>query len=128
MGTWGPGNFDDDSALSYVGGLCRSIEAEIEEAACSPRTDISHFLNYVMPRLAVLTVLVDEIVEYGPTEETVNRWRRDFLEIYDQEAENLGADPDFVRVRRNVILGTFRRLEFFCIQPDAGDKQNSLFD
>jgi hypothetical protein len=38
MGTWGAGNFEDDTALDYLGDFAKAIIKEIERGMSDPRS------------------------------------------------------------------------------------------
>ena len=83
MGTWGPGNFDSDQALDFVGNLCQELEREISSAAADASLGVDDFLNDVMPRIAVLATLVEECLRTGPRQMSLISWRERFLKLYD---------------------------------------------
>ncbi len=117
MGTWGPGNFESDQALDLVGDFCREFEREISQAASKRNLGIDDFLNDVMPRIAVLAVLVDHCLRIGPRVTVVRGWRERFIGLYDRGIDKLAPAEDFKAERRARILETFASLETHAI-PD----------
>ena len=117
MGTWGPGNFDSDQALDIVGDLCHQFEQEISSAASISGLGVDEFLNEIMPKIAVLAVLVEQCLKTGPRLAVVRDWRERFVGLYDREIDKLALSSDFKDERRATISNTFASLESFAM-PD----------
>lgn len=114
MGAWGYGNFDDGLSLDYVGNLCAGLESEIDGFHFKSGLGVDEFLNDVMPRIAVLTVLVEHCLRTAPPKPTVLEWKKRFLKIYEQQIDELGPDPDFKEKRLATIIATFDKLLEFA--------------
>ena len=119
MGTWGPGNFDSDWALDYLGhltdGLERYIQSILDHQPQGPGDYYQASLDELgesrlMPSVAILITLHETFGGGVPRPETVAGWRDRYLRIYDAEIDQLAPGPGFKEQRRQVIADTFARL------------------
>ena len=119
MGTWGPGNFENDYALDYLDmvqrGLENYVQAILDHRPTSPGDYPQASLDELgesrlVPTVAVMTVLHEALGGCLPRPETVADWGDRYLRVYDAEIDGLGAAPEFKEQRRRVIAETFRRL------------------
>jgi hypothetical protein len=125
MGTWGPGNFENDYAADQLYEVCGPLLKQIEEAF-----DNSTMLEpdedgpLVMANLEIIACLSEHLGCYArgelqdflypcvmPPPKTIADWKRRFLEVWDACIDGLAPDPDYKRQRREVILETFQRVE-----------------
>ena len=111
MGTWAAGNFSNDGALDYVGDLidqltknrCRLLQndnADLDEGGESE----------LMPSVAIIKILSEQCGAAPPKPEVIEKWRSQYLEIYDDQIDGLDPIPDFKAERRKVIDETFTGL------------------
>jgi len=63
-----------------------------------------------MPSVAMLVVLCEHCGGHPPTEDLVQTWKTTYLQIYDDQIEDLAPDPGFRAERRQVIEDTFNQL------------------
>lgn len=112
MGTWGPGNFDNDGAMDYRDELADRLTEEIEGVFADPeRLALDEEGETVMmPGVAVLSLLVSQCRATPPEPDVVARWRDAYLAVYDDQIDSLDPDPEFKTGRRQVILETFNGL------------------
>lgn len=113
MGTWGPGNFENDGACDYRDQLLYQLIDKIEE--CFQSED-GYALDEggeseLMPSIEILALLCEYCNAHPPKEETVTSWKERYLTLYDEDIESLAPDPRYRAARRKVIEVTFQRLE-----------------
>jgi hypothetical protein len=125
MGTWGPGNFENDYAADRLYEVCGPLLAEIEQAMKKAPVDLEDDFEMVMANLEIVVCLSEHLGRYDrgeiqdflypcvlPSPETVSHWKQKFLEVWD-----VGVDPDpksFDRERRRVIVDTLERAEWLA--------------
>ena len=116
MGTWGPRNFENDSALDF-------IDEEIDRHVAAIETifaDRDRFRldedaeGELMPRVAILTFLCQECGgSFNPASgktPDVSAWKSRYLQMYDDQIDGMEPRGDFKAQRRAVIADTFDRL------------------
>ncbi len=104
LGTWGPGNFDDDGALDAVGRIADDIADVVDSSLQRPIDSISLQAN--MAKIAVLLALADHC--HANVDPRVAAWRDIVLHAYDRM--RAGRDDELALERRRVIVETFDRL------------------
>lgn len=113
MGTWGPGNFDNDYSLDYLGELMDQLVSTIEE--CFDEEDGADLdeggEERLVPSVAVLHVLSREFGAAPPKASTVAKWKKRYLAIFDEQIDGLDPSPGFKEERRREIEKTFEGLE-----------------
>jgi hypothetical protein len=128
MGTWGPGNFQNDGAHDWLGMMQRGLEQQIEEILNHrptspgeyPLADLDELgESRLMPMVAVVALLHESFGGPLPGLGAIRRWRELYLAVYDEQIDRLGATLEFKRERRRVIAETFARLERLA-QGEAG--------
>lgn len=110
MGTWGPGNFDNDAARDHLFEMTRELAEQIEHAleaatllklAGQGNTEFAESLAPVLPNAEVICVLHETLGGgFLPEPESVEDW----LSRFEQLSEDNSAE------RRAVIRATFERL------------------
>src|SRR5262249_31322174 len=105
MGTWGAGNFDNDSALDYMGEVEEELVRRIEdiladEDRCALDEDGEGVL---MPTLEMLSVLHEQCHLGLPERETVQRWKAQYLAVFDDQIDGLDPKPGYKEARRAII-------------------------
>ena len=64
-----------------------------------------------MPTVELLIVVAEKLdPDYLPAVETVERWRSQYLSLFDREIGSWDASPEFEAERRSIIDATFGRL------------------
>lgn len=118
MGTFGESNFANDGALDYVNDLVDRLAATVDEClADEERSALDEEGEAViMPSVEIIALLCEQCSAVPPTQETVNRWREQYLHIYDEEIDYLDPKPTFKEKRRAVIERTFERLAQLSIR------------
>lgn len=126
MGTWGPGNFENDCAADRLGRICGSLLREVAEAMQDPLAlEPDELYGDLVPAyLEVIACLSEHLGRCGPgaregflypcalpPPETVAAWRRQYLAIWDACIDGLAPRPDYKQQWREVVVATFDRLE-----------------
>lgn len=122
MGTWGPGNFDDDVARSYLADQIGRYEQFIERILVGDIPTEAMGMNNVMdagehcllPAVEIICVLHETLgSDYLPRPETVERWIQAYPGLVEPVLRNLDSpcyEHWYVPKRRPVVLATFDRL------------------
>ena len=126
MGTWGPGNFENDYAADHLYAVCGPLLKEIEEAMKDPSSlEPDELYGPLVPaNLEIIACLSEHLERYKqgdlqdflypcvlPPPETVAEWKRQYMEIWDACINGLNPDPEYKQQRREVLVSTFDRLE-----------------
>jgi hypothetical protein len=113
MGTWGAGNFQDDGALDYVGGVIDSFVARVEEILADEERSLldEEGEAVLVPSVHLISVIVEASGAAPPKPAQVQKWRKKYLNIFDEEIGDLEPDGGFEAERRQVIEDTFAKLE-----------------
>jgi hypothetical protein len=122
VGTWGPRNFDDDTARDYLADVIARFERVIErifagdipEEAMGADNMLDAGEHCLLPTVEIISALHETLgSDYLPNPETVKRW----AEAYPGQVEPLlkaldpnGYDRWYVPERRPVVAATFERL------------------
>ena len=125
MGTWGPGNFENDRAADYLAELCQPIVEQIQTAIDDPpclEPDEPESA-IVMANIELLSSIFGNMERYasGPIEdvlfpdilprpETVSNWKSIYLRVWDGYIDQLNPKPEHKKNRRIVIAKSFDRL------------------
>jgi hypothetical protein len=115
MGTWGAGNFDNDTAADGLGELTGDLIAKItaefaDESGTSLEPD-----EWGGEMVPVWLELLSDIAEPGrvgaalPPSATLAGWRDRFLEVWEETIDDLDPDEDYKAERREVLQRTFAR-------------------
>ena len=112
MGTWGTGNFQNDSANDYAGELVDTLSARIEECLadeeCSPIDELGEAV--IVPTVAILSLLHEHCNAAPPKAAVVSAWKASYLAIYDEQIDDLEPKEGYKQGRRQVIVDTFDKL------------------
>jgi hypothetical protein len=112
MGTWGPGNFQNDGALDYLGDLCEQLTATIDKVlADGAAAADEEGESTLVPAVAVLTLLAERLNGVPPKPEKVAGWRTAYLAAFDATMPGLDPKGTFIGERRPVVEQTFANLE-----------------
>ena len=124
MGTWGPGNFDNDGAADYLGAIAAQLERTIEEClADEERSWLDEDGEaMLMPSIDLLALLCEHRPVLPPTAGTIEGWRDRYLGIFDAQIDELGPEPEFKVVRRRMIEETFATLLTAARRWHEGDQ------
>jgi len=109
MGTWAEGNFDNDGALDYLGDLINQLTSNIEDifksATAAGLDECGE--SELMPGVEIIYLLCKNCNGVPPKEDNINRWKTDYLHIFDTQIDALTPKSDYKIKRRKVIETTF---------------------
>lgn len=126
MGTWGPGNFENDCAADHLYEVCGPLLKQVEEAMNNPSSiePDEYDADIVTANLEIIACLSEHLGRYAqgelqdylypcvlPPPEIVLQWKQKYLEVWDAHIDGLGPKPEYKKVRRDVIASTFDRVE-----------------
>lgn len=105
MGTWGPGAFENDAALDFVGEQTSRLVQVVTDYLDAARAHEG--LDEALAALEVLSVLVKYTPTAPPTPAELTRWKPLLLS---RVVTHGGADAAFVKVQRKAVEKTLDRL------------------
>ena len=126
MGTWGPGNFENDCAADHLHEVCGPLLKQIEEAMSDVSSiEPDEYDGDIVPaNLEIIACLTEHLGRYErgaiqdflypcvlPPAETVAEWKQKYMEVWDGYIDDLDPDPDYKTTRRQVLVDTFERVE-----------------
>lgn len=126
MGTWGPGNFDDDTSAEYIYEVVKPLLAQIEVSMQNKPTALQpdEFDGVVaICNIDIVSTLAEHLGRFDgekqrktsivslPSPETISNWREEYLKVWDERIDALRPSPQYKVLRRKVIKKTFDRLE-----------------
>jgi hypothetical protein len=112
MGTWGPGNYENDAALDFINEEADRYISVIEAIF----GDEQRFLldedaeGMLMPSVEILSLLCARCHGVLPKDLDVAAWKSRYLEMYDHQIDGLEPDAEYKQQRRAVIEATFEKL------------------
>ena len=119
MGVSGPGNFDDDDAHIYPYLLKERLRKDVEDcflAHESGKLDLYDGNSTLMPAMDILVTLCEH---YGTSlnldKVRVRNRKTAYLQLYDDQIDDLGPRPSYRQKRRAVIEETFTQFEEVCL-------------
>lgn len=105
MGTWGPENFENDSALDMVEEVLAVARTEID-AFCSSASAGIEDLDDIVAGVAIHLALHRHCNASAPDRDLAARLREKVLRIFDEQIDSLAPKDDFKVQRRAVIAET----------------------
>ena len=112
MGTWGPGNFENDAALDFLNEQVDSYVGIIKEIfgdAARFRLD-EDAEGMLMPSLEILLALNERLHGKLPKGLDIAGWKSRYLSMYDEQIDGLEPDEGYKQLRRDTIATTFDKL------------------
>lgn len=121
MASWGPSNFDSDSALDKLAKWCEFLLKEVEEFySQSGEIDDLSFLRKadgnIIPNVDIVVTLCEHYESYyiGVSSDLVKSWKDIYLRIHDRvfDASKYPSNVDLSEAcqRRCIVEDTFDRL------------------
>jgi len=125
MGTWGAGNFENDTAAEHLIRLCTPLVEQIRNAVAQPELmePDEYDSGVMMANVEILAVLAANIGRTekstiggmifpfpSPSVKEVKQWKREYLKVWDKYIDKLEPQGDHKSRRRRVIIETFDRL------------------
>ncbi|MFD4144586.1 DUF4259 domain-containing protein [Streptomyces sp. NPDC058572] len=115
MGTWGSGNFQNDTAADYLAGVIKRLVTEVTDALAGDPVILEpdEFWGAVVPcNVELLYVLASSGYTPGvyPKTQEVKEWKEAFMSVWERTIDNLQPVPGFKEERRAVLHRTFDQL------------------
>ena len=112
MGSWGPGNFDNDTARDHLFEVTRELAEQVEQALADAtalklagkaetNAELAETLDAVLPNIEIICVLHESLGGgFLPEPESADEWQSQFEQLTDVSSGERAA----------VIRETFERL------------------
>lgn len=119
MGTWGPGNLDNDHALDILGDRSHELTARVLAGLAAPinrdADEPGHAELFVDLEVMLALAARELFTPYDlPEPAAARRLCDDFFGDWAASMDELEASPDFKAERRAVIEVTFERFVELC--------------
>jgi hypothetical protein len=126
MGTWGPGNFENDCAADQLFEVCGPLLKAVQEMINNPSAiEPDEYGGDIVPaNLEIIACLSEYLGRYErgeiqdflypcvlPPPETIAEWKLKYLAVWDACIDGLDPGPEYKQKRRQVIIETFERVE-----------------
>ena len=113
MGTWGSGNFANDSAQNYMNDFEDQLVQQIEDILADEERYAleEEGEGVLMPTVEILSVLHEHRFIGLPERETILRWKEQYLAAFDDQIDGFEPKAGYKESRRAVIEATFLKLE-----------------
>lgn len=124
MGTWGPGNFDSDTAADHLSILASKLVTDIATAMSGDLVGLEpdEWDGTTVPCNVELLTLIAKQRWVGvtlPAPDAVAAWSTTFVGVWDASIDDLGPSPTWKHARREVLVRTFAELELLCAREAA---------
>ncbi|MFD4031229.1 DUF4259 domain-containing protein [Streptomyces sp. NPDC058637] len=115
MGTWGAGNFDNDTAADHLSVLADRLVTEIAEAMAGDPVELEpdEYWGVTVPCDLELLLVLDRQGWVGvslPAPEVIRTWQETFLAVWERTIDALEPKPAYKDERRAVLNKTFEQL------------------
>lgn len=127
MGTWGSGNFDDDTAADHLSSITAKLRDDIAKAIADAPGDIEpdEYGGVMVPCNVELLALIAKQRWVGttlPAADTVAQWKKTYLAVWDGYIDDLEPSPEWKKKRRAVLAKTFDALHAQCAAREEQPK------
>ena len=127
MGVWAHGNFDNDTALDWLGDITGQLLDKIAEAMDSPELLEADELDadLVPCRIELLCAMAEKgMPPQWPDVQLLAQWKQIFLQAWDASIDELEPSEDYKRERRATLVATFdRMLALAHLAEEEGDTE-----
>lgn len=112
MGTWGPGNFDNDGAHDYANGLVHQLRERVAKAFKKKygASIDGEGEEVVVPSIFIMGLLASHCKAVLPESSLLTEWKAKYLKIYDDQIDGLKPQGDYKQKRRRTITNTFNKV------------------
>jgi hypothetical protein len=114
MGTWGLGNFENDTAADHLSILTARLIEEIDNAVSNPdEIEPDEYWGVAVPCNIELLCVFQERGYVGcvlPKSETIQQWKATYMSVWDAKIDGFNPEPDYKKKRRDILCDTFDRL------------------
>ncbi|MFD4996613.1 DUF4259 domain-containing protein [Streptomyces buecherae] len=115
MGTWGSGNFENDTSADHLSEVIDRLVGEVADAMAGDPVELEpdeYRGNTVPCDLELLYVLTR--AGYGarrlPAPEVIEGWKDHFIAVWERTIDGLDPSAGFTERRRAVLVRTFDQL------------------
>jgi hypothetical protein len=126
MGTWGSGNFDNDTAADHLGELIDELIEDVTKTMARGPGSIEpdEYGGVAVPcNLEILCLLAKQkwVGVELPEAATIAKWKATYLGVWDAKIDGLKPKPSHKTARRAVLVATFDELEALARANDDDD-------
>ncbi|MBG0816601.1 DUF4259 domain-containing protein [Planomonospora sp. ID82291] len=124
MGTWGPGNFNDDTAADHLSIITDRLITEVAEAMSGDPLHIEpdEYWGVAVPcNLELLYVIAQQryVGAQLPEADMIAQWKRAYMTVWDKTIGNLEPRPEYRTQRRATLVQTFDQLAELAARHQA---------
>lgn len=124
MGTWGSGNFENDTAADHLSILMDRLITEVADAMAGAPVEIEpdEYGGVVVPaNLELLSLLARQgyVGASLPEVEVVEEWKKAYMAVWEGYIDNLAPAPGHKEERRTVLIRTFDELAALRRKADS---------
>jgi hypothetical protein len=124
MGSWGHGNFQNDTAADHLSILTARLLDEIKQAMADPEElEPDEYWGVAVPcNIELLCVLAEQdwVGVALPSSDEVDTWRTTYIEVWEGYIDELEPTPEARAKRRAILDATFDRLAA-AVQREESD-------
>jgi hypothetical protein len=111
MGTWGDGNFQEDTAADHLSALTSRLIQEVQTAMSNLRNlEPDEYWGCAVPcNVEILSLLRSQnwCGASVPEPAIVEQWKTTYMAVWDRYIDQLAPDPGFRSRRRETLVKTF---------------------
>lgn len=111
MGTWDTGIFDNDDALDFVGEIMEDLQQRVDGWFEEEEPDFGEGEGVVPPAVYIMHLLSTNCGAAPPKPDVIAKWKSEYLKVFDEQIEDMGAEEGFISSRRETISRAFKDLE-----------------
>ncbi|MFE5852653.1 DUF4259 domain-containing protein [Streptomyces sp. NPDC056500] len=124
MGTWGAGNFENDTAADHLSILTDRLITEVADAMAGDPVEIEpgEYWGVTVPaNLELLSLLARQgyVGALLPETEVVEEWKKTYMAVWEGSIDGLMPSPGHKDERRTVLIRTFDELAALRKKEDS---------
>lgn len=119
MATMGTGNFDNAGAQETRDNLINEITDGIQTCLTYNNDVEEGGEQEFMPLVQILSTLCEHCGATPPEPDVVSKWRKAYLNVFDEQAGDHFEEKSHIKARRKVIEETFKKLEDLAVKYEA---------
>ncbi len=112
MGSWGNGIFESDNAKDYVADIIDDFIEEIEDAIATiqDKNTYAEYDEALLVLVSLIEAICQKVGSAPPERDAVVRWKKRYLEAFDQYGPEQWISLNSIHARRKEIVKCFQSL------------------